>query len=104
MSDWHTIFSERGAIIAILGGLGGMVRSLALKTTWREGVRVVVIGSATAFGFGTWSPRILAPWVSGLPDGAYASGAFLVGLLSVAIVERIAAGINPPSEDRDERP
>ena len=50
MSDWQSIFNERGALLATFGALGGAVRSAALKTGWREGLRVIFIGSATSFG------------------------------------------------------
>lgn len=101
MSEWQTIFSERGALLAFFGALGGMVRSAAIKTTWREGLRVVFIGSATSFGFGTLAPHVLSPWLGDLPQGvAGALGtlcavAFVTGLMAVTIIERIAAG-KPP--------
>lgn len=101
MSDWHNIFNERGALLAFFGALGGAVRSAALKTTWREGMRVVFIGSATAFGFGVLTPHLMRPWIGDLPEGMAAAlgtlcaSAFLVGLMAVTIIERIAAGKAP---------
>lgn len=98
MSDWHTIFNERGALLAFFGALGGAVRSAALKTTWREGIRVVFIGSATAFGVGVLAPHILKPWIGDLPEGmagalgTLCAASFLVGLMAVTLIERIAAG------------
>ena len=80
-----------------------MVRALAIKTSWREGVRVVVIGGATSFGFGDHIPTIMKPWIGELPGGAYGTGAFLVGLLASALVERLIAKIDPPAGGDDER-
>lgn len=101
MSDWNNIFNERGALLALFGALGGAVRSAALKTTWREGLRVIFIGGATSFGFGSLAPHIMRPWIGDLPDdisaalGTLCASAFLVGLMAVTIIERIAAG-KPP--------
>ncbi len=101
MSDWHDIFNEQGAILAFFGALGGAVRSAALKTTWHEGLRVVFIGGATSFGFGTLAPYLLTPWVGDLPGdisstiGTICAAAFLVGLMAVTIIERIVAGKSP---------
>jgi uncharacterized protein len=98
VSEWHNIFNERGLLLAIFGALGGAVRSAALKTTWREGLRVIFIGSATSFGFGTLAPHLLRPWIGDLPEGMGAAlgtlcaTAFLVGLMAVTIIERLAAG------------
>lgn len=104
MSEWQSIFNERGALLAVFGALGGAVRSAALKTTWREGVRVVFIGSVTAFGVGVLAPFLLRPWIGDLPDGmagalgSLCAAAFLTGLMAVTLVERLAAGktIQPP--------
>ncbi|WP_051357901.1 hypothetical protein [Leisingera caerulea] len=88
------VFNERGALLAIFGAMGGAVRSAALKTTWREGVRVVFIGSASSFGVGALAPYLLKPWIGDLPDGmagalgTLCAAAFLVGLLAVTIIER----------------
>lgn len=111
MSDWHSIFNERGALLAFFGALGGAVRSAALKTTWREGLRVVFIGGATSFGFGTLAPHLLKPWVGELPQdisstiGTICAAAFLVGLMAVTIIERIAAGKSalPKAEVSDDK-
>lgn len=101
MSDWNSVFNERGFLLAIFGALGGAVRSAALKTTWREGLRVIFIGGATSFGFGSLAPHILRPWIGDLPSdmsaalGTLCAVAFLVGLMAVTIIERIAAGKSP---------
>jgi asparagine N-glycosylation enzyme membrane subunit Stt3 len=92
------VFNQQGAILVIFGALGGLVRSLSLKTTYRETLRVVIIGSATAFGFGSLTPVALKRWIGEIPAeligtiGLIASGAFLVGLLAVVIIERLIAG------------
>ena len=88
------IFNERGALLAFFGALGGAVRSAALKTGWKESLRVVFIGSATAFGVGVLGPVVLRPWIGNLPDqmsgalGTLCASAFLVGLVSVTLIER----------------
>lgn len=98
MSEWQNIFNERGALLALFGALGGAVRSAALKTTWREGLRVMFIGSATAFGVGVLAPYLLRPWIGDLPEGmsgalgTLCASAFLIGLMAVTTVERLAAG------------
>lgn len=110
MSDWNQIFNERSALLAIFGALGGAVRSAAIKTTWREGLRVVFIGSATAFGVGALAPHILSPWIGTLPEGmagalgTLCASAFLLGLMAVTMIERIAAGKSlKPTEQEDGR-
>ncbi|UWQ59973.1 hypothetical protein K3722_07535 [Leisingera caerulea] len=91
------VFNERGALLAIFGAMGGAVRSAALKTTWREGLRVTFIGTTTAFGVGVLAPILLRPWIGELPEGMAAalgtlcSCAFLVGLLAVTFIERFLA-------------
>ena len=98
MNEWNSIFNERGLLLAIFGALGGAVRSAALKTTWREGLRVVFIGSATAFGVGVLAPHLLRPWIGDLPEGmagalgTLCAAAVLTGLIAVTMIERLAAG------------
>lgn len=100
LSDWHSIFNERGFLLAFFGALGGAVRSAALKTTWREGLRVMFIGGATAFGVGVLAPYVLRPWIGDLPEGmagalgTLCAAAFLIGLMAVTLIERLAAGKN----------
>ena len=99
--DWGAlgqVFNERGALLSFFGALGGAVRWAALKTTWREGLRVVFIGSATAFGVGVLSPYLLKPWIGDLPGGVagavgtVCAAAFLLGLIAVTWIERVIAG------------
>lgn len=108
MNEFYSIFDARGALLAFFGALGGAVRSAALKTTWREGLRVVFIGSGTSFGVGVLAPFLLRPWIGDLPDdmagalGTLCAAAFMVGLLAVTIIERLLAGKTPlPKADRD---
>ena len=98
MSDFLSVFNERGALLAIFGAMGGAVRSATLKTTWREGLRVVFIGAATAFGVGVLAPIMLKPWIGDLPEGmagalgTLCAAAFMVGLVAVTMIERFLAG------------
>ncbi|SMP32252.1 hypothetical protein [Shimia sagamensis] len=95
---WQQVFNDRGAILAFFGALGGMVRSATIKTTWREGVRVTFIGSATAFGVGVLAPYLVRPWVGELPPemsgtlGTLCAASFIVGLIAVTMIERFLAG------------
>lgn len=105
--DWQNVFNDRGAILALFGALGGAVRSAAIKTTWREGVRVVFIGAATAFGVGVLAPMLLRPWIGDLPEGmagalgTLCSAAFMTGLVAVTLIERFIAGKTLTGEDKD---
>lgn len=93
-SPWAEIFNARGGLLAFFGMLGGAVRSAALKTTWKEGLRVIFIGGATSFGVGTLAPYLLKPWIGELPEGIHGalgtlcSAAFLTGLIAVTLIER----------------
>jgi hypothetical protein len=95
---WKQVFSSQNALLAFFGAMGGAVRSAVLKTTWKEGLRVIFIGSATAFGVGVLAPVILKPWIGDLPDGlegalgTLCASAFLIGLISVTMIERFIAG------------
>lgn len=97
-SAFQQIFNERGALLAIFGAMGGVVRAAALKTTWKEGLRVIAIGSVFAFSVGALAPFLLKPWIGDLPSEAHSAlgtlcaAAFLVGLLAVTWIERILAG------------
>ena len=109
MSDWQSIFNERGALLATFGALGGAVRSAALKTGWREGLRVIFIGSATSFGVGVLGPHLLKRWIGDLPEGidpaalgTLCAAAFLIGLIAVVLIERWVT--KPTEEDADDQP
>lgn len=92
------VFNERAAILTFFGALGGSVRAAVLKTTWREGVRVVFVGGAVAFGVGVLGPVLMRPWIGDLPDdmagamGTLTAASFLIGLVAVTLVERFVAG------------
>ena len=98
MSVISQIFNDKGLLLAIFGALGGAVRSAVLKTTWREGLRVIFIGSATAFGVGVLAPHLLKPWLGDLPAemtgalGTICAVSFLIGLVSVTMIERFIDG------------
>lgn len=99
------VFNQRAAILTFFGALGGSVRAAVLKTTWREGLRVVFVGGAVAFGVGVLGPVILQPWLGDLPDemagamGTLTAASFLIGLVAVTLVERFIAGeANEPTK------
>ena len=100
-SLFSQIFNEQGALLSFFGALGGAVRSAALKTTWRDGLRVIFIGAATSFGVGVLSPFLLRPWIGDLPEGmegalgTLCSAAFILGLIAVTVIERIIDGKRP---------
>lgn len=92
------VFNQRAAILTFFGALGGSVRAAVLKTSWREGLRVVFVGGAVAFGVGVVGPILMKPWIGDLPDemagalGTLTAASFLIGLVAVTIVERLISG------------
>jgi hypothetical protein len=100
------VFNQRGAMLTFFGMLGGSVRAAVLKTTWREGLRVIFVGGAVAFGVGVLGPVVMKPWIGELPDqmagalGTLTAASFLIGLVAVTIVERFIAG--PPDKVKTE--
>jgi len=92
------VFNQRATILTFFGMLGGSVRAAVLKTSWKEGVRVVFVGGAVAFGVGVLGPVIMKPWIGELPDkmagamGTLTAASFLIGLVAVTLVERFIAG------------
>ena len=95
---WTEVFNERAALLTFFGALGGSVRAAVLKTGWKEGIRVVFVGGAVAFGVGVLGPVIMRPWIGDLPDemagamGTLTAASFLIGLVAVTIVERFISG------------
>lgn len=92
------VFNQRAAILTFFGMLGGSVRAAVLKTSWKEGFRVVFVGGAVAFGVGVLGPVIMKPWIGDLPSemagamGTLTAASFLIGLVAVTLVERFIAG------------
>lgn len=92
------VFNQRAGILTFFGMLGGSVRAAVLKTGWKEGIRVVFVGGAVAFGVGVLGPVIMRPWIGELPDemagamGTLTAASFLIGLVAVTLVERFIAG------------
>ena len=100
------VFNQRAAILTFFGALGGSVRAAVLKTTWKEGLRVVFVGGATAFGIGVMAPIVLKPWIGEIPEGmagafgTITAAAFLTGLVAVTLVERLIDG--PEKKDESD--
>lgn len=105
---WAEVFSPLATAIAFFGGLGGLVKALALRVSYRETLRVVIIGAATAFGLGTLSPHILKWLVGDVPEeirtslGTLCALAFIVGLIATALVERFIAKAEDHRNAQDE--
>lgn len=99
------VFNQRAGILTFFGMLGGSVRAAVLKTSWKEGLRVVFVGGAVAFGVGVLGPVLMKPWVGELPEemagalGTLTAASFLTGLVAVTLVERFISG--PPKENKD---
>lgn len=92
------VFNQRAGILTFFGALGGSVRAAVLKTGWKEGLRVVFVGGAVAFGVGVLGPVLMRPWIGDLPDemagamGTLTAASFLIGLVAVTLVERFIGG------------
>jgi uncharacterized protein len=101
------VFNQRAGILTFFGMLGGSVRAAVLKTTWREGLRVVFVGGAVSFGVGVVAPVLLKPWIGDIPEGmagalgTLTAASFLTGLVAVTLVERLIAG--PPAIAADSK-
>lgn len=100
------VFNQRALVLTFFGSLGGSVRAAVLKTTWKEGLRVVFVGGAVSFGIGVLGPVLLKPWIGDLPDGmggalgTLTATSFLVGLVAVTLVERLVSGDGNPEEEK----
>lgn len=99
------VFNQRAGILTFFGALGGSVRAAVLKTGWKEGVRVVFVGGAVAFGVGVLGPVLMKPWIGDLPDemagamGTLTAASFLIGLVAVTLVERFISGESNDAPD-----
>lgn len=108
-SLFFEVFNQRAAILTFFGALGGSVRAAVLKTTWREGLRVVFVGGAVAFGVGVLGPVLMKPWIGDLPDemagamGTLTAASFLIGLVAVTLVERFISGESNEALDAKHR-
>ena len=107
---WGDVFNQRAFILTFFGALGGSVRAAVLKTTWREGIRVVFVGGAVAFGVGVLGPVLLRPWIGDVPDemagamGTLTAASFFIGLVAVTLVERFISGEKFEPTDPQPRP
>lgn len=102
------VFDEMALVMALLGGLGGAVRFLALR--WSVGrkrgavamaldfVAMIAIGAGMAFGIGVLAPPILRGMLDLqlAPDGgavkALASCGFLIGLVQERVLALVGLG------------
>lgn len=101
------VFNQRAGILTFFGMLGGSVRAAVLKTSWKEGLRVIFVGGAVSFGVGVLAPVVMKPWIGDLPDdmagalGTLTAASFLTGLVAVTLVERFLSGPTKGSENDD---
>lgn len=102
------VFNQRAAVLTFFGALGGSVRAAVLKTTWREGLRVIFVGGAVSFGVGVVGPILMEPWIGEIPEGmagalgTLTAASFLIGLVAVTLVERFVSGPTYDSNNSDE--
>ena len=93
------VFDEMALVMAVLGGLGGLCRGVAVVgTPVREMVRSVFLGALLAFGVGVFSPsivsRLIGVDVSGVADALplLAASSFLIGLLQDIFISWLRKG------------
>ena len=94
---WY-LLNTRQLIILFFGILGGSVRSLVLKLSFKDCIRVAFIGGSVAMALGTTSPHVLIPLLKGfninldseaIQTAIYGLLPFMAGLLSVSLIEYI---------------
>lgn len=83
------VFNEMGLLVAIMGALGGISRTLSIrdlqfKAAWRRGLRDAWLGGLLAFGIGVMSLPLLEKLFGFqlAPDSGvnvFAAGAFAIG-------------------------
>jgi hypothetical protein len=101
------IFTERAAVVAFFGAMGGLTRALALKTGWKEGVRVMLVGTLFASGVGMLAPFLLKPWIGEVTPEILALGgttgafAYIMGITSATLIEMLIGDKDKTREDGD---
>ena len=94
---WY-LLNTRQLIILFFGILGGSVRSLVLRLSFKDCIRVAFIGGSVALAIGTTSPHILIPVLKGFninldaeatKTAVYGLLPFMAGLLAVSFIEYI---------------
>lgn len=105
----YEVFNQRAGILTFFGMLGGSVRATVLKTGWKEGIRVIFVGGAVAFGVGVLGPVLLKPWIGEVPEemagamGTLTAASFLIGLVAVTLVERFIGGESIKPKEPEQR-
>lgn len=100
------VFNELGLVMALTGALGGLARSLAIRTTWREAGIGALFGALMAFGIGVLAPPLLAKmFETDLgPDAAsipvLAASGFLIGFLQDHVRRRMEEGAKTKEEPK----
>lgn len=85
-SIWKWLASDPGRA-ALAGALGGLVRWITLRDSWKEGVPALILGGVAAVYLGPIVEPVLAQPVDGVAPKADTSAlaAFITGLGGVGI-------------------
>ena len=74
------VFNELSLLLVVMGAAGGATKSLAIKVTWREAIRGIVLGGLIAFGLGSTAPSILSTVLGVSLDGDASSARYLAAI------------------------
>ena len=87
MSIWDRILAAEQSHWLLAGALGGLVRWIALRDSWREGLPAIAVGAICALYLGPLVEPILEPIVGPIAPDHDPSGfaAFVVGLAGVGL-------------------
>ena len=85
--DLYTWLQGDGGRAAIAGALGGVVRWVTLRESWREGLMSLIVGSICASYLGPLVAPILEPMLGRITPMGDNTGltAFLVGIGGISI-------------------
>lgn len=92
VSPVSEVFNQHTGLVATFGAMGGACRALFLRETWREAMRVLILGGMLAFGIGSLGTLFVIMYFKDAPDSIWAHPltayniAFFVGLTSVTLL------------------
>lgn len=92
----YSIFSEMGAVMAIMGAMGGGLHAMRHDVSWGTAAKTILSGSVLAFGAGVWAVPLVSRFVgvelmtapNTIP--AMAGGAFFLGFLQERILTALS--------------